>query len=82
LIFVPTVISRINNPDGKVGLDVRPEDRLPQLEELSYPLFSLQDMIKWGDKGSWENLKSLKVEKSGILQAFTGTRLTLAILGG
>jgi hypothetical protein len=60
------------DPNKNVELDVRPQDQLPQLEELTFPLFSIQDMIKWGDMGGWTNLRSLKIKNSNILQAFAG----------
>jgi len=60
------------DPNRNVELDVRSQDQLPQLEELAFPLFSVQDMVKWGDMGGWANLRSLKIKNSNILQAFAG----------
>ena len=58
------------------GLNVQPDDRLPQLEELSEelpdPTFLIEDIIKWGDKGGWANLQSLMIAGAITLQAFSG----------
>jgi hypothetical protein len=58
------------NHNNKVELDVRPEGQLPQLEELSFPLFLMEDMIKWGNKGGWTILQSLKIDNTSIIPAF------------
>lgn len=66
------------DPDSPTELDVRPGDQLPQLEELSFPLnsndtlFSMSDLVKWGNMGGWTRLKSLKINDTMTLGAFAG----------
>jgi hypothetical protein len=59
-------------PEDEVELEVKARDQLPQLEELSYPLFSDHDLTRWGEQGGWGRLRSLKINSSKYLRAFAG----------
>ena len=57
----------------ETNLNVQEGDQLPQLEELSFPIFSFTDMSRWGDIGGWSRLRVLKLSRNAWgLEAFNG----------
>ena len=59
------------DPSLQVELNVRTGDRLPQLEELSFPIFSITDLSRWGEIEGWSKLRVLKLSRN-IVGAFNG----------
>jgi hypothetical protein len=61
------------DPSLEIDLNVRVGDQLPQLEELSFPIFSITDMSRWGNMGGWSKLRVLKLSRNAwALEAFNG----------
>lgn len=61
-------------PEFEVDLNIRENDELPQLEELSFPIFSVLDMSRWGNIGGWSKLKILKLRQKNAqgIESFNG----------
>jgi hypothetical protein len=60
-------------PGLEVELGVREGENLPHLEDLSFPMFSSEDIIRWGDMGGFSRLKALSLSRgSSNIEAFIG----------
>jgi hypothetical protein len=63
----------VANSGLDIDLNVRVGEQLPQLEELSFPIFSLTDISRWGDMEGWSRLRVLKLSRNAwVLEAFNG----------
>jgi hypothetical protein len=54
-------------------LNPQPDDKLPQLEELSYPNFSRGDLMTWKNLRGWSKLQRLKLDNLDQLSCFAGS---------
>lgn len=60
-------------PGLEVELNVREGENLPMFEDLSFPMFSTEDIIRWGDMGGFSRLKTLRLStESTNIEAFIG----------